>query len=73
MVAFNQLSKQHTRNTTKLYRWKSVLNMDNEYTTAAKNMIDQAVEDRNNGIITLAEFYKICAAAVTIFQTKVGA
>jgi len=47
--------------------------MDNEYTTAAKNMIDQAVEDRDNGVITLAEFYKICTAAVTIFQTKVGA
>jgi hypothetical protein len=47
--------------------------MDNEYTTAAKNIIDQAVEDRDNGVITLAEFYKICAAAVTIFQTKVGA
>jgi hypothetical protein len=44
--------------------------MDNEYTTAAKNMIDQAVEDRDNGTITLAEFYRTCAAAVTIFQTK---
>jgi hypothetical protein len=44
--------------------------MDNEYTTAAKNMIDQAVEDRDNGTITLAEFYRTCAAAVSIFQTK---
>jgi hypothetical protein len=44
--------------------------MDNEYTTAAKNMIDQAVEDRDNGVITLAEFYRTCAAAVTILQAK---
>jgi hypothetical protein len=44
--------------------------MDNEYTTAAKEMIDQAVEDRDNGVITAAEFYRICAAAVEIFGRK---
>ena len=44
--------------------------MDNDYTTAAKEMIDQAVEDRNNGEITLAEFYRICSAAVEIFGRK---
>lgn len=41
--------------------------MDNNYTTAAKEMIDDAIQDRDNGEITNAEFYIICAAAVEIF------
>lgn len=41
--------------------------MDNNYTTAAKEMIDDAIQDRDNGEITNAEFYRICAAAVEIF------
>ena len=45
----------------------SGVTMDNEYTTAAKQMIDDAVQDRDNGVITLAEFYRICSAAVEIF------
>lgn len=48
-------------------RKKGQSKMENDYTTAAKEMIDDAVQDRDNGVITTAEFYRICAAAVEIF------